>query len=358
MFGRVRPRTADVFRTRECAIMVDRTVPNEERPGVRDLARLGVLSNYVESASDDERRRLRAEAYEIAMPVVFDQLTRGLELKRGHRRCAASVHGLEDDCLERFHNDMDAVLEYLFRRARVPILNLEGWIRTRLTAATIDAYRSRRGARGALQRPRVPGWLATRLDNDPELMTLAVDMLEFVGLEATAGMEVWPVSVWAARRVAPGDDLEAAQRAVAKDIEAVLAAMRSRPKWYAAYVERPLGRKRAPLLMPPRSGPDATEEQVPSQTARDDAGDARVTELAAVAVVAIEARLARGEDPQTVVVDVLTTVFGSGVGAEDLDRRPGETPTIDERIVARLTDQATIDRIVAVVLEILADKGR
>jgi hypothetical protein len=307
---------------------------DEFQENARELTRRGVLAEYLEAAAVAERRRLRAETYEIVQPVVFTQLTRKLEIKRGHYRCAVSVHMLDDDCLDRFHDDMDAVLDDVFRNARVPIQNFEGWISRRLTAATIDAHRRRRGERGALQRPRIPGWLAAKLGEDPRLMALAVEMLEFVGVDVSAGTDVWPIDTWASERATTNGDYEAARRAVTRDVSTVVDAMRSRPKWYDDYVERPLGRKRAPLLQAPPDEPDALELPAP----RGDAEDARLTELAAVAVAAVEHRLARGEDARTVVVDVLTTVFGA-------DIVPGRT------------FHASIDRLVAEVLAILADEG-
>ena len=335
--------------------MAGETVGNEGIPGLRDLTHRGVLVKYVEGAPVDERRRLRAEAYEIVLPVVFQALTRPLEIKRGHPRCAASVHGLEDDCLDRFHDDMDAVLDDLFKNARVPIMNLEGWVRRRLVMSTVDGYRRRRGARGALQRARVPGWLAARLDHDPLRVGLAADMIEFAGVEATAGAEVWPISVWAQRRALVGGDHEAARRAVVQDVVAVIAAMRTRPKWYSDFIERPLGMKRAPLHRPSHSAPEETGDSVFLPVTRGEVADSRLIELATVAVAAIAARLARGDDPRTSAVEVVTTVFGERVGAGDLDCRPGEGQSVDDRIVAGLSDQATIDRIVAVALQIVAD---
>jgi hypothetical protein len=241
---------------------------------------------------------------------------------------------LDDDCLDRFHDDMDAVLDDVFRNARVPIQNFECWISKRLTAATIDAHRRRRGERGALQRPRIPGWLAAKLGEDPRLMALAVEMLEFVGVDVSAGTDVWPIDTWASARATTNGDYEAARCAVTRDVATVVDAMRSRPKWYDDYVERPLGRKRAPLLQTPPGGPDAPELPAP----RGDAEDTRLTELAAVAVAAVEHRLAHGEDARTVVVDVLTTVFGA-------DLVPGREV------------HASIDRLVAEVLAILANGG-
>ncbi|MEV6829500.1 hypothetical protein [Amycolatopsis sp. NPDC051102] len=304
-----------------------------ERPSARELARQGKLAGFAALASAGERKLLRAELYEIVQPVVFGQLTKKLELNRGHLRCATAVSALADDCLDRFHDDMDAVLGDLFRNARVPVRNLEGWVRKRLTAVTVDAYRRRRGARGALQRPRVPAWLALRLGGRESLLELAVDMLEFAGHEVTAGAGIWPVDTWAARRaMRAGGDFEAARRAVVREVDAVVAAMRTRPRWFDDYVERPLGRKRIPLLpvVP-------AELDEPADPARHRLADALLTELAGVAVTAIERRLARGEDARTVVVEVVRAVFEEPVDA--------------------LADRASTDRLVAAVLAILADRG-
>lgn len=315
---------------------------------VRELARRGVLADYVAAAPEEERRRRRAELYDVTQPVVFKQLTRKLEIKRGHTRCAVSVRHLEDDCLDRFHDDMDAVLDDVFRNARVPILNIEGWVTKRLTAVTVNAHRRRRGERGALQRPRrIPNWLVTRLGGDDRLVALAADMLEFVGLEVVAGAEIWPIDTWAGQRVAANGDYEAARRAVVRDVETVLAAMRGKPKWYDDYVERPLGRKRAPLLPSPRTGIDEND-----RPAVGDPVDTRLVELAAVAVEAIEVRVVRGEEPRLVVIDVLRTVFGA---ADGFGPHPGEISDVDERIAVTLADQVSIDRLVAAVMAIVAD---
>jgi len=317
--------------------MTEDVKQDKEIPSVRELARRGDLVVHTAEAGEEERRRLRAEMYEIIQPVVFTQLTRKLEIKRGHTRCAVSVRMLEDDCLDRFHDDMDAVLDDVFRNAKAPISNLEGWVSKRLTAVTVDAHRRRRGERGALQRPRrIPGWLAANLGDDERLKELAADMLEFVGMEATAGIEVWPVDVWAARRAATHGDYDAARRAVLRDVATVVAAMRRRPKWYDDYVERPLGRKRAPLLPAPRTGPEM------EPASHEDPADTRLTELAAVAVAAIETRMARGEEPRIVVIDVLTTVFGAA------ETTSAEDPVVD------LADEASLDRLVATVLAIVA----
>lgn len=317
---------------------------------IRELAGNGSLAGLFAAATGDDRRRLRIEAYELLHRLVFDQVTRKMETRRGHLRCAVAVQLLADDCLDRFHDDMDAVLDDLFQYARTPIQNLEGWVRKRLRAATVNAYRRRRGDRGAQQRPRLPGWLAERLDHDVRLTGLAVSMLEFVGVEQAAGLEIWPVDAWTSRRVADGGDYDAERRSVLRDIAGVLTAMRTRPNWYANYVERPLGRKRIPLLPVPRtdspSGQDS-ENHVPDN---DDAQQARLVELAALSMTAIEARLRRGEEPKTVLVDVLTTVFGADPG-------PVDSSHAEDRVRALLTDAASIDRLVTDVLDILARPG-
>jgi len=307
-------------------------------PTVRELAGDGTLAAVAASATGDDRRRLRIEAYELLHRLVFDQLTRKVETRRGHLRCAVSVQLLADECLDRFHDDMDAVLDDLFRHARTPIRNLEGWVRGRLRAATVDAHRRRRGERGAQQRPRLPGWLAQCLDHDPRLGELAVSMLEFVGVEQPAGLETWPVDAWAARRCADGADYEAARRGVLRDVATVLTAMRTRPAWYADYVERPLGRKRLPLLPAPRATSPSEPVAPPRRT--------ELVELSALAIAAIETRLGRGEEPKAVLVDVLTTVFGRLSEVDNAD-------DVDDRVLALLDDADSVDRLVADVLAIL-----
>ncbi|MGX7826041.1 hypothetical protein ACTG9Q_13200 [Actinokineospora sp. 24-640] len=310
---------------------------------VRELALRGELADTVAAAAPDECRRLRIEAYQIAQPVVFQHLTRKLERGRGHYRCATSVFRMDDACLHNFHDDMDAVIDHLFRYARSAIQNLEGWIRTRLTAATVDAHRKRRGVRGALQRPRVPGWLAARLDGDPGLMAVAIGVLDFVGNEVDLGPEVWPTERWAERRAAAGDvDFKTALRGVRRDVATVLAAMRARPAWYADYVERPLGHKRVAAIPLPRLSADS-DADIPERT---DSGDP-LTELAELAVAAIEDRVGQGQDLRAAVVVVVAEVFGGGTAvgpAADLG------PVVD----ARLADDAVVDRIIAVVQDALA----
>ncbi|GAA1629618.1 hypothetical protein [Catellatospora bangladeshensis] len=319
---------------------------HDDLPGLRELARRGLLAAYVAAASAQERRRLRVEAYDLLLVLVFGQLTRNLELRRGHRGCARGVRHLADECLDRFHDDMNAVLDDLFANARIPIQNLEGWVRRRLTHATVDAYRRRRGERGALQRPRVPGWLAERLGGRADLAALAVEMLEWVGVEATAGAQDWPVDAWAQARAArTGEDLDKARRAVTEDVALVLTAMRGRPRWFADYVERPLGRKRP---APATGDADARSTEEGGHGGQDSLRD-----LAALAFAALELRLARGEEPRAAVSEVLRTVFAAGSGRESLDRLPGASAGADEWVLAQLADPAAVARITDAVLALL-----
>jgi hypothetical protein len=321
----------------------------DDHPGIRDLARSGRLVQYFAQASEEERRRLRIEAYELLLGLVFVQLTRKLELRRGHRDCVVSVTTLRPDCLDRFHDDMDAVVDDLFRSTRAPIENLEGWVSSRLSAVTIDAYRRRRGQRGALQRPRLPRWLIDELRQDKPLMDLALDMLEWVGVEAHAGIHDWPIEVWAGRLT---EDDESTRRSVAEDVATVLAAMRKRPRWYDKFVERPMGRNTIPSAVVAADGVGPADTGRAAQEA-DEADDVRRAELAELAIVLMRQRLDRGEDANSVVIDVLSTLFGAGIGAEELGRVPGLGNTDDERLTARLADPEVVERIVNLVLELL-----
>lgn len=315
---------------------------------VRDLAQRGLLAKVFAEASPRERRSLRRDAYELLYPVVFSQLTRRLETRRGHRDCASGVGGLRPACLDRFHDDMDAVLADLFRHATVPIHNLEGWVSRRLIRATVDAYRRRRGSRGALQRPRIPRWLARELRHDERLLALALAMLEWVGVEATAGSEDWPVQTWAAQRVAEVGDFDAACRAVTQDIATVSTAMRTNVRWYSDYIERPMGRKEFPVA-------HWQEMQPIEALGTSTAHDARMAEAAALAVSVITASVERGgADLTATVVSVIGDLFGSGTAAELLDRVPGDDSEDHGLIAARLADPRTRDRIIAVVLDLLA----
>lgn len=315
----------------------------EEIDAVRLLAAKGLLAKTAAEASADELRRLRTALYEITHTVVFTQLTRKLEIKRGHRGCARSVLRLEAACLDRFHDDMDAVLDDVFVHATTPVHNLEGWVHGRLRFATINAYRRRRGERGALQKPRVPRWLAAALGEEPRLTALAVDLLEFVGNDAAAGSAVWPVEWWAEHRaVVHGDDYESAYREVVRDIATVLTAMRTKPRWYADYVERPLGHKEHAAVPLPRTSSEGLElAHVREEPLR---------ELASVALRDIGARVALGENPVSAATDVVTEVFVRGLGGDELDRAPGTSPWPPEFLNSELAERT--------VLSLLEDAAR
>src|SRR5687767_12448455 len=115
---------------------------------LRSLAREGRLAAVAQSATPGERLRLTGAAFTLAWPIVFNRLTRGYEQRRGHRSCAVSVDRLADGCLDRFYDDVEAVVHDLLTHSTTRIANAEGWITSRLRAVTIDAHRRRRGARG------------------------------------------------------------------------------------------------------------------------------------------------------------------------------------------------------------------
>ena len=308
---------------------------------LRELAGGGHLAAYALTAAAGQRAALRAAAYEIAWPLVYQRVTRPLERRRGHRGCSSAVTGLAETCVDGFHDDVEAVVHDLLANARTEIVNLEGWLCGRLTAATVDGHRRRRGLRGALQRPRMPGWLAAELGHDPWLVRLALHLLDWVGVPETAGAEVWPLDTWAQLRAVALHRTTADPRATRADTETVLAAMRRRPEWYACYVERPLGAKVTPVATPA----GAPGEQNPWH----DPGD-RLGDLAAVAVEAIADGLRRGGDPTDVVRRVLTRVFGDA--PVELDRAPGECGP-DEQVVTLIADPRVLDRIVARAVRIV-----
>jgi hypothetical protein len=322
---------------------------------VRESARRGELARWAADATESERRRLTGAVYEIALPVVFNGLTRRLELQRGHTGCAAALHAMNDDCFDRFEDDLEAVVSDVLARASVPVENLDAWIRSRINAATVDAHRRRRGERGALQRPRLPGWLRDALGDDRWLTLLATEILVWVGVPSSAGAGLWPLDSWAQRRAVLTQDWRGSDAAtVAREVEKVLEKMRRRPDWHQSYVEGPLGRKYAPVVPAQRGDPDRIAEPTPLPLVeRHEADDARLRTLAGLAVEAIEAGIARGGAPSTVVEDVLKLTFGADTGARDLDRPPSAAMPDDERAAALIADPVVLDRVVATVLRIL-----
>ncbi|MFJ1765449.1 hypothetical protein ACIOD2_34345 [Amycolatopsis sp. NPDC088138] len=318
--------------------------------GVRELARAGRLAGSASAAPARDLARLRGAVYTVTWPLVFARITKPLELQRRHPDCLRGLEWMRPDCLDGFHDDVEAVVEHALRRATDPIENLEGWLATRLNPATVDAHRKRRGEIGALQRPRLPGWLGDALGRDPWLGELAVQILLWAGVPATAGGELWPLAGWAARRAeVTGEPATHDMRdTLDREVRTVLAAMRTRPKWYTAHVERPLGHKRAPVAPMPAEN---SAELSPLELVRPhEVEDARLTALAEQALRAIEARLGRGQDPATAVTAVVRVVFGAGA----LEALPHSGSPRDDWLATALADEARLGRIVATVLALLA----
>lgn len=323
---------------------------------LRSLAEEGVLAQTVAAAGQAEKRWLTGAAFAVATPVVFERLTRVYEKRRGHRTCALGVHRLADGCLDRFHDDLEAVVADLLTATDTSIYNLEGWITRRLTAVTIDAYRRRRGARGALQRPRLPGWLSRRLDDDPWLGQLAVEILVWVGVPATAGTSLWPLDSWAERRgQITGDWAGSDAATVEREVEQVLAMMRHRAKWYTDHVEIPLGAK-VPPLAPAYTYDGVTGPEFSALAAvqQHEIDDARLADLASLALAAIEARLAADGPLGSTVASVIQTVFGRLDGAEPAEM-PHSATGDGGKISALISDPAELERVCGVVRDILAD---
>jgi len=323
----------------------------DARVRLRELAREGRLAAVVAAADRSERQAFTAAAYDVVWPIVFAQITRRVEQRRGHRGCAVGIDHLADECLDRFHDDVEAVVADVLTHSRQPILNLEAWITGRLNAATVDGHRRRRGLRGALQRPRLPGWLTNDLGNDCWLTTLATRMLVWVGVSHTAGSEVWPLETWAQERAAHTGDWGSDPGTVAAEVETVLTAMRRHPRWYESYVERPLGRKQAPVAAQPvqeGAGACAMPLALSDPHARV---ESEMRRLAAAAVDAIDRRRGQGQETQAIVVDVIRTVFG-GTFTGTLDRAPHDVADPLGGVTGALADPATVDRIVATVREI------
>jgi hypothetical protein len=320
---------------------------------LRELAAEGRLADAAAEGSP-YRAALTGAAYDLVWPIVFARLTRRFEQQRGHTACAAGVANLADECLDRFHDDVEAVVEDLLTYARQPILQVEAWVTARLGAATVNAHRRRRGSRGALQRPRLPAWLAGALGGDRWLTTLATDILVWVGVRATAGHQVWPVETWAQERGRLTGDWQASDAAtVEREIALVLTAMRHRPAWYESFVERPLGAKQPPVAA---AATDAYGEPIAPLTLgdADEEVEAELQRLAGDAVRDIGDRLQQGEEAKSAVVEVIRTVFG-GVLAGTLDRMPHSAADPLGGVTGALADRRRVDHIVSTAIEILGE---
>ncbi len=230
-----------------------RTVSPAELVLIR-VASLTGLAELVECGDPALESWVRRQTLAVCFPLVYDRHTRGLESRRGHHRCASGIARLEPDCQDGFTDDVIAVAGYVLRYARFPIANLPGWICSRLTKATVDGYRQRRGEVGALQRPRLPQWLATALTDDPWLCRLSLLIMEWVGVSAAAAGSTWPIDQWTLERCLSYQThgLTVPHHSVESDVRRVLAVMAERrPGWYERYVETPLARKQVPVSRVP-----------------------------------------------------------------------------------------------------------
>ncbi|MDG4762876.1 hypothetical protein O7632_01910 [Solwaraspora sp. WMMD406] len=338
--------------------MADNEKPSRAADQVRRLAAEGGLVRYFHKASNDERRLLWAGATEIAGPLVFLRVTRPIEHKRGHHQCATGVRRLSSDCVDRYHDDVESTVRYLFAFATAPIDNLEGWLTVRVGKATVDGHRRRRGQRGAQQRPRVAAWLVDALDGDVWLVALAKAILEWVGTDTALGV-LWPLGAWTEQRAVVTGDHTVGESVVAAEIETVLTAMRQRPAWYDKYVDQPMGRKQAPVWFPSRDVDGGYAEPEPfTPVAPYEQDDALLQELAAVALDVITQRVDRGDDPRAVVAEVVTTVFGTLPTVAGLDRLPGEEPAGAELVAALIEDPQRREQIVTRVVAWLDEHRR
>jgi hypothetical protein len=315
---------------------------------LRHITRAGRLTEVLSTASPAEALGLRRAAHAVVWPVVFGRITVHHERRRGHWSCARSLEQLADDCLDRFHDDVEAAIVDLFAYGSGPIRDLEAWVASRLPRATVDAHRRRRGEIGALQRPRVPGWLRTSLGGDPWLVELAREVLVWVGVAETAGSGLWPLEAWsAARALVTGDTRTSTPTTVTREVERVLRAMRGRPSWYDDYVERPLGRKRWPVAPPPVEAYDIGPADAAS------AADDRLVELAGVAITAMADLIRVGADRESTVMFVLGRLFIGGIAADEIDRPPGWDDGIGEVVTTALADADRRDRVVSLVSSIV-----
>jgi hypothetical protein len=348
------PFSADAEDMSICEPIVgsEQTVESEQICTLRELAATGRLAAVAAGAVGGQRVALTGAAFSVSWPVVFSRLTRSLERRRGHVMCASSVFRMAESCLDRFYDDVEAVMEDLLTHSKAPIRNLEAWIATRINASTVNAHRRRRGEVGALQRPRMPMWLSAALGHDPWLAELATNIMVWVGVPATAGGSVWPVNAWSQRRaVVMGDDRPGDRAAMTRDIDTVIAAMRTRPAWYESYVERPLGHKVTPVI----GSRDFTDLPPLLLTDRAALADDHLAGLASDALRAIEARLRGGQSPLDAVTDVIERIFSVDAGGEQIDCPPLLSPHYDEHVTAALRDPHHVRRIVAAVMSIVGE---
>lgn len=299
-----------------------------------EAAAAGRLAEFI--ATDEKHGN--AALYSLVSGVIYQHLTRPLELRRGHFRCAVDAGRLEPECLDGHQDEVEAARAYVLAHAHERFENLGGWLASRLTYISVDAHRRRRAEVGALQRPRLPKWLIERIGPDEWLHELAVKILNWVGASTTAGYEVWPLAAWAEQRATSTGRPEVSEARIQVEIDRILTAMRTRPAWYANYVERPLGRKQAPLIPAQRTSPDeAREFDYVRYDEPDDAEEALLRELASTAITTIAELIGQGRPVREAASEVLRVVFGA-----------------DDRAARLVLEPEVLDRVVDTVLRIMA----
>lgn len=316
-------------------------LPPSAAVAIRRLAADGRLAATVADASNERRLELSRAAFEIVWPLVFHRHTSPLERRRRHHWCARSVRDLEPGCHDLFLDDVYSVVAYLLAFAKAPIINLEGWISSRIAAAVVDGHRRRRGLLGAQQRPRVPEWLAAALQNDRWLIELARRILEWVGVPTLAGAETWPLGSWSEMRAEVTGEWARSfdGRTLTVEIELVCATMRRvRPAWFERYVEGPLGvKQRAVLWLCSDGDLTAVADQ------RD--VDGELLERAGLVLDYVADQTATGTDPDYAVRVALLRMFpvdnhGAGVVAAVLD-----DPARASRLTATVRDILTAQQL-------------
>lgn len=339
-------------------MMIDMVAGGESVDGysLRLLAASGELW-HVGMTEAAEVPRLRSEAFEIALPLIWERHTRPLEMRKGHRRCATAISALPPECLDGFTDDLEAVVTALLGYRR-PIASLEGWITMRMANAIKDGHRARRAKEmGAQQRVRVPSGLAARLGGDPWLLALAERMLQWTGVRQAAGSDLWPIGQWTEDRATITRVSEGvAVVSVADEVAAVLAAMKAWDEaWFDKYVERPLGRKWAPPTMGwPDEATSAPDSSLLDLVPEYERAEMRLIDSAAACLDAIRLALKKDCDPCEAVVNALGVTYLVDWKLTDLEQVPSASYDVGDTISDIMTDQGTLDRITAEVLDIVA----
>lgn len=332
---------------------------------LRYLASCGELHQAAAQAPASDLAELRSTAFGIALPLVWERHTRPLETRKGHRPCVSAISRLAPDCLDGFTDDLEAVVSALMSYRR-PIGNLEGWLTLRMANAIRDGNRIRRArVMGAQQRVRVPAQVTAELGGNPWLTSLAGRVLQWAGVQGTAGTGLWPLSAWAEERARITGEWDAAggQSRVASELKTVLDAMRRcDPVWYEQYVERPLGRKWAPVAYDPGDSPSGGDKRAACTDSawlelvpRGERDDAHLLELAATSLGLIRAGLAADRQLTDVVAEALTKTFlGPRSVCSEMDKRPldGSHDTLGA-VAAILADPVALARVTATAARIL-----